>query len=211
MARRQKLGISIQRARIKLWLSLVVGLAMNALGQQESPKLQPPLGEIPPTFWEQHGTTVMVLVPASMLLLAMGIWLLLRPKPVVLPPPEVQTRTALEALSQMPEDGKVISRASQLLRRYVQAVFQLPPGEPTTTEFCKLIADRNDIGEKLAKALADFLRQCDEQKFARMDSPTPIGAAARALELVGQGETRRAELRQQGSAQSRQSAATASA
>jgi hypothetical protein len=183
-----------------LWLSLVYS-ALSATAQEELPKLQPPMGEIPPTFWEQYGTTVLVSVPVAMLMLALGIWLLLRPKPVVVLPPEVQARRALDALLHEAEDGNVISRVSQILRHYVQAVFQLPAGEPTTTEFCQLIAGRSDIGEELARALADFLRQCDERKFARANPPSPIGATARALELLAQGEARRAQLRQQESAQ----------
>lgn len=196
MKRDPKSRIRSLPGAMALWLSLVC-FALRAAAQEELPKLQPPLGEIPPTFWEQHGTTVMVSVPVAMVLLAAGIWLLLRPKPVAVPPPDVQARAALEALLPLPEDGKVISRVSQILRRYVQAVFQLPAGEPTTTEFCQLIAGQNDIGEEFAKALADFLHQCDERKFARANPSSPLGAATRALELVAQGETRRAQLRQQ--------------
>ncbi len=178
-----------------LWL-LVAWLALNVRAQEHLPQLQPPLGEIPPTFWEQHGTTVTVSVPIVMLLLVLALWLLVRPKPIAPVPLEVQARTALEELSKQPEDGAVISRVSQILRRYVLAVFDLPAGEPTTTEFCRLIAGRNDIGEQLAMALGHFLRQCDERKFARANAFTPLDAAARALELVAQGEARRAQLRQ---------------
>ncbi|MFO1513386.1 MAG: hypothetical protein U1F83_10810 [Verrucomicrobiota bacterium] len=159
--------------------------------------MQPPLGEIPPTFWDQHGTTVMVSVPVVMLLLVLAIWLLLRPKPIAPVPLEVQARTALEELSKQPEDGAVISRVSQILRRYVQAVFDLPAGEPTTTEFCRLIAGRNDIGEQLAMALGDFLRQCDERKFASMSLPT-CGTVTQALRLIEQAEKRRSMKPTQG-------------
>ncbi len=178
-----------------LWL-LVAWLALNVRAQEHLPQLQPPLGEILPTFWEQHGTTVMVSVPVAMLLLVLAIWLLLRPKPIAPVPLEVQARTALEELSKQPEDGAVISRVSQIMRRYVQAVFDLPAGEPTTTEFCRLIASHEKIGPELAAALAGFLRDCDERKFAHTNASTPLDAAARALELVAQGEARRAQLRQ---------------
>lgn len=179
-----------------LWLALVC-FVLRGLAQEELPKLRPPKAEIPPTFWEQHGATVMVLVPVGLLLVAVGLWLLLRPKPPVPLPPEVRARTALEALLQAPEDGQVLSRVSQILRRYVQAVFALPPGEPTTAEFCQCMAGRKDIGEELSGALADFLRRCDARKFAQTNPGTPLGAAARALELVAQGEARRAVLRAQ--------------
>ena len=179
-----------------LWLA-VVCFTLQGLAQGELPKLQPPLGEIPPTFWEQHGTTVMVSVPIALLLLAVGIWLLLRPKPVVPLPPETQARMALEKLLKQPEDGAVISRATQILRRYVQVAFELPPGEPTTAEFCQMIAGHRKLGAEFSGALGEFQRRCDERKFAQSSPTIPIGAAARALELVAQGEARRAELRQQ--------------
>lgn len=193
-----KSEIRMTRSGGLLGLALVC-LALRGLAQDAMPKLLPPLGEIPPSFWEQHGNTVMISALFGLLLLAFGVWLLLRPRPVVAPPPDLQARRALEALLPQPEDGQAISRASQILRRYVQAAFQLPAGEPTTTEFCELIANRDDIGEPLTRVLADFLRQCDERKFARSESSPALGAAARALELVGQGEARRAELRQQAS------------
>ena len=176
---------------------MVICFALSAVAQEELPKLQPPLGEIPPTFWEQHGTTVMVSVSVAILLLALVVWLLLRGKPPVVLPPEVQARTALEALLQMPEDGKVISRASQILRRYVQTVFQLPAGEPTTTEFCQLMAGHSDIDEELAKALADFLHQSDERKFKSVSLPA-FGVVSRALRLVEQAEVRRKQRSAEG-------------
>lgn len=196
-----KSEIRMTKSGAVLWLALVC-FALSSLGQEELPKLQPPLGEIPPTFWEQHGTTVMVSVPVALLVLGVGIWLLLRPKPIVPVPPEVQARLDLEKLLQQPEDGAVISRVTQILRRYVQAAFELPPGEPTTAEFCQTIAGHRKLGTELADALGEFQRRCDERKFAQSSPTTPVGTAARALELVSQGETRRAWLRQQASMES---------
>jgi len=177
----------------RLWLLVLVGMTLNSLAQEELPKLLPPKGEIPPTYWEQHGTTVMVSVPVALLLLAVGIWLRLRPRPVVPVPPEVQARAALEKLLQQPEDGAVISRATQILRRYVQTVFRLPPGEPTTAEFCQTIAGQAEIGDDLVKALADYLRQCDDRKFTLQELPG-FGAAAQALRLIERAESRKGSL-----------------
>lgn len=195
------------RARAIVWVLALDFLALSSLAQEKLPALRPPLGEIPPTFWELHGTTVLVAVPVAMLLLALGIWLWLRPKPIVPVPPEVQARRALEELSKQPEDGAVISRVSQILRRYVLAVFELPVGEPTTAEFCQLIASHEKIGAELSDALASFLRQCDERKFARSGASIPLGAAAQALELVAQSEARRTQLRQMETAPTAQPAA----
>jgi len=174
----------------------LVCIALRGLAQGELPKLQPPLGEIPPTFWEQHGTLVMIFVPVGLLLVAAGIWLRLRPKPVVAPPPAEQARAALAALARLPEDGLVISRASQVVRRHVQAEFQLPASELTTAEFCRLVQPHPELGAALAEAIAKFLHECDERKFARTSAAAPMGAVTRAVELVGEVEARRAALRQ---------------
>jgi len=176
----------------------------TALAQEELPALRPPLGEIPPTFWELHGTTVILLAVLALLLVGLGVWLWLRPKPVVPVPPEVAARKALEALANRLEDGALLSRVSQILRRYIQAAFELPPGETTTGEFCELIAGHDQIGPELSEALARFLHESDARKFALSNPSAPLGAAARALELVALGETRRTQLRQLATAQARQ-------
>jgi hypothetical protein len=179
------------RARAIVWVLALDFLALSSLAQEKLPALRPPLGEMPPTFWEQHGTAVLVAVPVAMLLLALGIWLWLRPKPIAPVPPEVQARKALEELLKQPEDGAVISRVSQILRRYVLAVFELPAGEPTTAEFSQLLATSETIGAELCTTLTGFLRQCDERKFAP-NSPSTPGVATQALRLIEQAESRRA-------------------
>jgi hypothetical protein len=158
------------------------------------PKLRPPHAEIPPTFWEQHGTAVIV---GGVLVLGLGgagAWLLMRPKPMAIVPPEVQAREALEELRQKAEDGVVLSRVSQILRRYFAAVFPLPQGELTTAEFCSLIQGIEDVGPMLATALTTFLRQCDERKFAPGATGAPLGAVAQALAFIEQAEVRRGQL-----------------
>src|SRR5262245_47741921 len=117
-----------------LWLA-VICFVLSARAQEESPKLQPPLGEIPPSFWEQHGLIVILATGGVLLFVVVGIWFWLQPKPVAVSSPEQIARRELEALSKCPEDGEVISRASQVLRQYVLAVFEFPGGQPTTAEF----------------------------------------------------------------------------
>ena len=190
--------------RVTAWSILLTGLALSSLAQEELPKLQPPLGEIPPTFWEQHGAMVILLMVVLVVVVAIAAWLWLRPKPEVALPPEVEARNTLEGLRQQPESGLVVSRTSQILRRYVLAAFEFPVGEPTTTEFCQLIAGEERVGPELAGALATFLRQCDERKFAQSNSPAPFGAPARALELVALGESRCAQWREQSAAKTAQ-------
>jgi hypothetical protein len=160
------------------------------------PRLHPPRGEIAPAFWEQYG--VWVIIAGALLLGVIGVvvWWLRRPGPVVVVPPAVEARQALEPLRPQAEDGQLLSRVSQILRRYVSTACGLPPGEMTTTDFCRAIADQDWLGPDLSSALGDFLRKCDERKFAPAAPAAALGAVAQALKLIELAEARRAELRQ---------------
>src|SRR5882724_13350131 len=103
------------------------------------PTLSPPYAELPPTFWEQHGIAVLISSLAAILPVGFLVWLCLRPKPKIILPPEVEARNALELLRGQSEDGVLLSNVSQILRHYFIAAFRLPPGEPTTAEFCRAI------------------------------------------------------------------------
>jgi hypothetical protein len=158
-------------------------------------KLSPPHAELPPSFWEQYGNAAVLAAILVVALVGAALWLLLRPKPSIQLPVEILARNELEALRQRSENGQVLSQVSRAVRRYVTGAFGLPPDELTTTEFCRVIAGQKRFGPELAERFGDFLRQCDEIKFSPNSSHTPIGAAARALELVELGEARRAYLR----------------
>jgi hypothetical protein len=159
------------------------------------PPLRPPHAEIPPTLWERHTTGVIVVGMAVLAIAGFAVWLALRPRPPVIVPPEVQARGDLESLSKLPEDGAVLSKVSQAVRRYFGTAFALPAGELTTAEFCRAIAANDQIGSDLSASTGDFLRRCDERKFAPDSTPQATGAAEYALRLVEQAETRRERLR----------------
>lgn len=160
------------------------------------PPLRPPRGEIAPTFWEQHGLWVIILGVLLLGLVCATVWWLRRRRPAVIVPPEAQARQALEPLREQAEDGAVLSRVSQILRRYVGAAFGLPPGEMTTADFCRAIAGHERLGAELSATLGDFLRRCDERKFAPPAPMPALGAAAQALKIIELAEVRRAQLRQ---------------
>jgi len=159
-------------------------------------KLLPPYGEMPPTFAEQHGTSIVFGGLGVIALAAVGCWLIFHPKPKIIVPPEEQARQALEMLREQPEDGMVLSRISQVVRNYFSAAFQLPPGEFTTAEFSHTISSHGQISIELSTAAADFLRNCDARKFSTAVGSPKLDAAKRALNLVEQAEQRRAQLRQ---------------
>lgn len=201
--------------------TLALGAATNSGREDELVKLLPPHAELPPTYWEQHGLLIVLAALLLAVLLGIVVWLLLRPKPAVLAPIEVHARQELQALRQRTEDGKTLSEISRVLRRYMAAAFELPLEEMTTTEFCRLLAGHEKIGPELAASVGEFLRRCDELKFAPSRAPAgnvgvqasacsefpasaqdtlkrglQPGAAVRALELLELGEKRRSQLRQ---------------
>jgi hypothetical protein len=159
-------------------------------------KLLPPYDELPPTFWEQHGTSSVLAGLGIVALLAFGGWLILRPKPRIVVPPEVEAREALENLRRQPEDGAVLSRVSEVVRNYFITAFQLAPGEFTTTEFSRILSSQEQIGAELSALAADFLCDCDVRKFSTTAGLAKLAAANRALNLVEQAEQRRAQIRQ---------------
>lgn len=179
-----------------LYIALTVYSETNDPGTNALPALLPPYAEIPPTFLEQHGAAVAFAGLGIIMLAAFGGWLIFRPKPKMIVPPEVEARQELERLRQRPEDGVVLSRVSQVTRSYFIAAFQLTKGEFTTAEFCREISGNDKIGAELALAAADFLRDCDREKFSSQTGPAKLDAANRALNLIEQAEQRRPQLRQ---------------
>ena len=180
----------------------LLGAAGRAFAQTNAgaagglPKLAPPYGPLPPTFWELHGKIVIGAIIAVAVVAILAIWLRYRRKPPVLVPPDVQARAALEALRDKAEDGILLSKVTQIIRAYIIAAFGLPPREFTTAEFCNILAADGRIGGELAASLSDFLRQCDERKFARPRPEASVNAVDQALGLVATAEARRLQQRQ---------------
>ena len=208
-------GFRASDFEFRIWLGalpllaarLAFGAGTNSPGADDIPPLRPPHGEIPPSFWEQYGVWVVLGGVVVLALATVGVWLLTRSKPPAVTSPEEQARRAIEPLRQKAEDGALLSEVSQILRHYVMAAFGLPPEELTTAEFCRAIGGQDKIGPDLSTALGEFLRQCDERKFAPAAPGPPLGAAARALKLIEQVQVRRASLAQS-AAQSAQTPVT---
>ena len=159
-------------------------------------KLLPPYGELPPTFIEQHGSAMILVGLAAIVLMALVLWLIFRPKRTDAIPPAEQARQALAILRQQPVDGAALSQVSRVVRHYFIAAFQLPAGEFTTAEFSRLLSGQEQIGVELGAATSDFLRDCDAHKFSAATASVPLKAADQALNLIEQAEQQRAHLRQ---------------
>jgi hypothetical protein len=175
----------------------VIFSTLPAHGQTNAlPPLSPPYGELPPTFWGQHGMTAVIVGLAMIVLAAFGFWLIFRPRPKIMVPPAVQARHTLEVLRGQTENGALLVRVSQILRNYFIAAFQLTSGELTTAEFARALAGCPQIENRLADDVTGFLRDCDERKFSPTQVSAPLDAVNRALQLVAATEERRAQLRQ---------------
>jgi hypothetical protein len=175
--------------------------ATNLVSADDIPPLRPPRGELAPTYWEQHGAWPFVLGAVGVLLAGAVVWLLLRPRPAAPVPPAVAAHRALDPLANQPENGIVLSRISQVVRRYFSAAFDLPPGELTTAEFSRELEGRRQVGAALSTAVHAFLRECDRRKFAPSPPPAPLGAAGLATRLIDQAEARRAAAEQAANAE----------
>src|SRR5262245_39028416 len=78
-------------------------------GDDELSKLRPPRAEIPPTFWERYNIWIIAGALVFLALLGIIVWIVTRPKPPLIVPPEVRAKQALDLLLNKPEDGLVLS------------------------------------------------------------------------------------------------------
>jgi Domain of unknown function (DUF4381) len=181
---------------MKILSVIILSLAFVAKAADTNalPALVPAYGEIPPKFFEQHGTPVIIGIFTLIVLAALALWKTFQPKPAVVLPPEIVAREALAKLQSYSEDGKVLSAVSQILRRYVVAAFGLSAAELTTKEFCAAVAADEKIGTEISNSISSFLRESDNRKFSPSPIAAPLNAAARALELVAAAEKRRPQI-----------------
>lgn len=173
-----------------IWLNAIAAQAQTFIPKP----LSPAHGELAPTFLEQHGWHVVIAGALLFALIGVVILLLSRPRQVVPEPPGVAARRTLESWKARAEDGKLVSDVSRVLRQYVIAAFGFPHEELTTTEFRESLQRHPKIPVELSSATANFLRRCDEWKFAPAPEtpPVPLGAVATALDLLNKLESSRA-------------------
>jgi hypothetical protein len=150
--------------------------------------LAPPYGELPPTFWEKNWLLVAIGAFVLVVLAVLAIWLVRRAKAGAKLSPEQIAREALNKLSGQPEDGKLLSEASQILRRYVGAKLDFHGGEMTTAEFITALTRTDKLDMQLGESVCSFLRECDVNKFSPKNEIVPLDAVNRALGFVTQVE-----------------------
>lgn len=176
--------------RRSLFLSFAALFAApHVFGQTNSsvlPPLIPAYGELPPTFWEQHKLAIIGGGFLFIIVQSVILWKMLMKLQPAAEPPENLARAALNRLLDEPEDGKLLSEVSQILRRYIGAAFQMRGEELTTSEFTAEISRHEKIGGELAEKIAGFLRECDARKFAPPNHAPPVEAVETALDFIAQ-------------------------
>jgi hypothetical protein len=185
--------IRVSSVALLFCLFTFTGAAQPGSDDTNALKLLPPYGELPPTFWERYGPAILVIAFIVLVVAALVLWLVLKPRRQASLPPAVQAQRALEALRGRLEDGACLSSVSLILRHYFVSAFNLSINESTTGEFRQAISNDQQIGSELAAVMTEFLRECDERKFSLGTPTAPVGAVDRALRLVAQAEARRAQ------------------
>jgi hypothetical protein len=160
-------------------------IGSNAFAQPHPiPDLQPPHGELLPSFWEQHGWQAAVATAGILLVTVLIIAWWRRPRILVIEPPAIIAHRELNSLLGRKEDEALAVEVSRILRRYIKDRLALSSAELTTTEFRQALQGRAEIAPALAAATHDFLRRCDEWKFAPAPPALRLNAVTDALELV---------------------------
>ncbi len=122
---------------------------------------------------------LITVLAALALAAAVGVkwWMRRREEMAREPPPPPAHETALEELRRIRELGlleagriaEYTDLISDVLRRYLEARFDLPAPERTTEEFLDVIARAPVLDRARKRFLADYLARCDLVKFAAED------------------------------------------
>ncbi len=120
---------------------------------------------------------IFVAVFATLLLLGLVVWLILRARRRPKPAPTARD-TALGQLRLIETELETMNpyqfsiRVSDILRRYVTEQYDVPSTRQTSVEFLNAVAKAARFSESEKSLLAEFLNRCDLIKFARYDATT---------------------------------------
>ena len=124
---------------------------------------------VPLTFWERHGTEIIISSILAVAVIALILWLLFRKKPVVSLTPYQLALQELEFARGLRDTGqdKIFAiSASDAVRRYLENAYQMPAPERTTEEFLQVVTNHVWLQGELTALLRRFLEFCDLAKFA---------------------------------------------
>jgi hypothetical protein len=165
----------------------------STIGAQEEkiPPLRPPKNELGLSFWQRYGWWVALGALVAVVLIAFMVILLRRPKTQQVTPPQLAARRALEALRGRADDVTLAVEVSHIFRVYLYFALNLPAEELTTAELSALLRSPRLGDADLANTTSDFLKRCDEKKFAPSTDEPPVRFVDAACHLIDRLETLR--------------------
>ena len=149
--------------------SLAPGQRAPLMGSADGPDIHDLHSIVPLTYWEKHGTQVILGSVAGVILLALIIWLLLRKKPAPPLTPYERAQKELAYARGLQDSGpdKVFAiAASDAVRHYLENAYKMPAPERTTEEFLQEASRHTWLQGELTVLLKRFLEFCDLAKFA---------------------------------------------
>jgi hypothetical protein len=190
---------------------LLLTSAHGQVDAEDIPPFRPPKGELPPSFWEQHGLWL-ILGIVALLALAVLVWRILANRPPAAPPTPAETaRAALARLNEAgdcrPESAPLCAthrahrlrsegarpnelpdQVSAILRAYFIAVLELPIPQLTNRELAAELRSHSKLKPELGAQAGAFLWALDQHRFDP-DSNAPLPEAVQtAMTLVNQTE-----------------------
>ena len=115
------------------------------------------------------GVTVAAVLITCLFLTALIVWLKIRKAKVVIIPPWDTANAGLNEVSELlpMNESKFFVMVSDIIRAYIEAIYQLPATESTTKEFLIKLQNSERLGDEVKKILSNFLKEADMVKFAR--------------------------------------------
>ena len=123
---------------------------------------------------KQSPTLVISIVIAFLILITFMVikWFRQRRKEVIIIPPWTLALSALSELeSRFPVAFELFYvQSTDILRQYIESLYELPATERTTPEFISMLANDKLLMPTTKKVLTNFLKQADMIKFAKQSS-----------------------------------------
>lgn len=148
------------------------------------PDLRPAEESLPPTFWEQHGQTILLAGLTVVLVLTLLILWRRRKLPAASVSPEQIARETLRKLEGAPDNSVLAGLVLHALRQYIPAALVWPPGELTADEIVLRLNSEKKLATELNAEIIILLQQCEQRHFFSGQLKEAGRLAARALAVV---------------------------
>ncbi len=126
------------------------------------------------TYSEAESNSILwiVLIASSITVtcVVVGYILLKRRKvrEIIIPPWDIANSKLDDVANRLPmNEMKFFVLVSDIIRAYIEEIYQLPATESTTKEFLIKLQNSNSLNEEVKKILSNFLKEADMVKFAK--------------------------------------------